>query len=64
MPFLSTRSKLQLTEKEIEYLTYLSIFRTKPMREIERAKILLLTYQGINDSKIAALGQNSSIPSV
>ncbi len=59
MPFLSTRSKLQLTEKEIEYLTSLSISHTKPMREIERAKILLLTYQGINDSKIAEkLGTN------
>lgn len=59
MPFLSSRSKLQLTETEIEYLTSLSTSRTKPIREIERAKVLLLTYQGINDSKIAEkLGTN------
>lgn len=53
MPFLSTRSKLKLDEKEIEYLNSLSNSRTKPLREIERAKILLLTYQGKNDSQIA-----------
>ncbi|MFZ2070190.1 MAG: helix-turn-helix domain-containing protein [Halobacteriota archaeon] len=48
-----------MTEKEIEYLTSLSTSRTKPLREVERAKILLLTYQGINDSKIAEkLGTN------
>ncbi|MDP2767161.1 MAG: hypothetical protein Q8O41_06910, partial [Candidatus Methanoperedens sp.] len=39
--------------KEIECLTSLSTSRTKPLREIERARILLLTYQGKNDSKIA-----------
>lgn len=59
MPFLSKRSKLQLTEEEIEHLTSLSTSRTKPLREVERAKILLLTNQGINDSKIAEkLGTN------
>jgi len=59
MPFLSTRSKIKLTEKEIENLTSLSTSRTAPLREVERAKILLLTYQGITDSQIAKkLGTN------
>lgn len=53
MPFLSRRSKLQLTDKEIENLTSLSNSRTAPLREVERAKILLLTHQGINDSQNA-----------
>jgi transposase len=53
MPFLSRRSKLQLTDKEIENLTSLSNSRTAP------AKILLLTHQGINDSQNAKkLGTN------
>lgn len=59
MPFLSQRSKLQLTDKEIENLTSLSNSRTAPLREVERAKILLLTHQGINDSQNAKkLGTN------
>jgi len=59
MPFLSTRLKIKLTEKEIENLTSLSTSRTAPLREVERAKILLLTYQGITDSQIAKkLGTN------
>ena len=59
MPFLSQRSNLQLTDEEIKNLTTLSNSRTKPLREIERAKILLLTHQGINDSQIAKkLGTN------
>lgn len=53
MPFLSQRPKLKLTDEEIENLTSLSASRTKPLREIERAKILLLTHQGISDSQIA-----------
>ncbi len=59
MPFLSQRSKLQLTEEEIKNLRSLSNSRTAPLREVERAKILLLTYQGISDSQIAKkLGTN------
>lgn len=54
MPFISTRPKLKLNAEEIEYLTSLSSSRTKPLREVERAKILLLSYQGKNDSQIAA----------
>jgi putative transposase len=53
MPFLSQRPKLKLTDEETENLTLLSASRTKPLREIERAKILLLTHQGISDSQIA-----------
>jgi transposase len=53
MPFLSTRPKLKLTDEEIKYLNSLSTSKTKPLRKIERAKILLLTYQGKNDSQIA-----------
>ena len=53
MPFLSQRPKLKLTDEEFENLTSLSASRTKPLREIERAKILLLTHQGISDSQIA-----------
>lgn len=59
MPFISQRSKLQLTDNEIENLTSLSNSRTAPLREVERAKILLLTHQGINDSQNAKkLGTN------
>lgn len=59
MPFLSQRSKLQLSEEEIKNLTSLSTSRTAPLREVERAKILLLTHQGISDSQIAKkLGTN------
>jgi hypothetical protein len=39
MPFLSQRPKLKLTDEEFENLTSLSASRTKPLREIERAKI-------------------------
>jgi hypothetical protein len=53
MPFLSQRSKLQLTDKELENLKSLSNSRTAPLREVERAKILLYSHQGINDSQIA-----------
>ncbi len=53
MPFLSQRSKLQLTDKELEDLKSLSTSRTAPLREVERAKILLFSHQGINDSQIA-----------
>jgi transposase len=53
MPFLSQRSKLQLTDEQIENLTSLSNSRTAPLREVERAKILLFTHQGTSDSQIA-----------
>jgi transposase len=59
MPFLSKRSKLQLTDEEIKNLTSLSNSRTAPLREVERAKILLFTHQEKSDSQIAKrLGTN------
>jgi len=36
-----------------KYLTSLSRSRTEPVRKVERAKILLLSHQGKNDSQIA-----------
>lgn len=53
MAFESKRPKLELTGKENEYLTSLCQSRTGSVRSVERAKILLLSYQGKNDSRIA-----------
>jgi len=53
MPFISKRPKLELTDKELEYLISSTRSRTEPVRTVERAKILLLCYQGMNDSQIA-----------
>lgn len=53
MPFISRRPKLELTVKEVEDLTSLSHSRTKPVRTVERAKILLFSYHRKNDSQIA-----------
>ena len=53
MTFESKRPKLELTGKENEYLTSLCQSRTGSVRSVERAKILLLSYQGKNDSRIA-----------
>ncbi len=53
MTFESKRPKLELTDKENRHLTSLSHSRTEPVRSVERAKILLLSYQGKNDSQIA-----------
>lgn len=53
MAFESKRPKLELTDKENEYLTSLCHSRTESVRSVERAKILLLSYQGKNDSQIA-----------
>ena len=53
MPFVSKRPKISLSDEEIENLTSLSRSRTAPAREIERAKIILLSYYGKNDSQIA-----------
>ena len=53
MAFESKRPKLELTGKENEYLTSLCQSRTGSVRSVERAKTLLLSYQGKNDSRIA-----------
>jgi transposase len=53
MPFISKRPKIKLSDEEIEDLTSLSHSRTAPARKVERAKIILLSYSGKNDSQIA-----------
>lgn len=53
MPFISMRRKLQLTQDEISYLEWIGHSRTHPLREVERAKILLCSIEGKNDSQIA-----------
>ena len=53
MPFISKRPKLELTDKELEYLISSTRSRTEPVRTVERAKILFLCYQEMNDSQIA-----------
>ena len=53
MAFESKRPKLELTDKENEYLTSLCHSRTESVRSVERATILLLSYRGKNDSQIA-----------
>jgi hypothetical protein len=53
MPFESMREKLRFTQDEIAILVAVSRSRTHPLREVERAKILLANVEGINDSQIA-----------
>ena len=53
MTFESKRPKLELSSKENKYLTSLCHSRTGSVKSVERAKILLLSYQGKNDSRIA-----------
>ena len=53
MPFESMREKLSFTPEEIAILVELSRSRTHPLREVERAKILLASVEGMNDSQIA-----------
>ena len=53
MPFESKRKKLVLTSEEVEKLTEISCSRTQPVRSVERAKIMLASYEGKSDSQIA-----------
>jgi len=53
MPFESKRKKLVLMGEEVEKLTEISCSRTQPVRSVERAKILLASYEGKSDSQIA-----------
>jgi len=53
MPFESKRPKLILTQEEVKKLTEISRSRTQPLRSVERARILLASYGGKNDSQIA-----------
>jgi hypothetical protein len=53
MPFKSKRKKLVLTSEEVEKLTEIICSRTQQVRSVERAKIMLASYEGKNDSQIA-----------
>ena len=53
MPFESMREELSFTPEEIVILAEVSRSRTHPLREVERAKILLANIEGMNDSQIA-----------
>jgi transposase len=47
------RAKLRFTPEDIAVLVQVSRSRTHPLREVERAKILLANIEGMNDSQIA-----------
>lgn len=49
----SKREKMRLTTEEIEKLETLSRSRTEEVRKVQRAKIILKSYQGMSDSGIA-----------
>jgi transposase len=53
MPFESMRAKLRFTPEDIAVLVEVSRSRTHPLREVERAKILLANIEGMSDSQIA-----------
>ena len=50
---ISRRSKLSLTREEEDYLIKLSNSRSQSASLVERAKIVLLSVQGINDTEIS-----------
>jgi len=54
MPRTSQRAALRLTTKQREQLNTIAQSRTAPLREVERAKILLKYADGISISKIQA----------
>ncbi len=53
MPFISTRPKIELTNKELEKLLQISKSRTESASKIERAKIIISYYDGNTISSIA-----------
>ena len=53
MARISKRSKLKLTEEENEYLIKLSHSRSQPASLVTRAKIVLLSFEGKNDTEIS-----------
>lgn len=53
MPNISHRPKLSFTQEELDYLTRLSRSRNQAASIVERAKIILLSYQGKNDTEIS-----------
>jgi len=53
MPRISLRPKLSFTKQELDYLTKLSHSRNQAASIVERSKIVLLSYQGKNDTEIS-----------
>ena len=53
MARISKRSKLKLTDEEKEYLIKLSHSRSQPASVVTRAKIVLLSFEGKNDTEIS-----------
>ena len=53
MPRISRRTKLSFTQQELDYLTKLSRSRNQAASIVERFKIVLLSYQGKNDTEIS-----------
>jgi putative transposase len=53
MPRISRRSKLSFSQEELDYLTRLSRSRNQAASIVERSKIVLLSYQGKNDTEIS-----------
>ena len=53
MPRISHRPKLSFTQEELDYLTKLSRSRNQAASIVKRSKIVLLSYQGKNDTEIS-----------
>ena len=53
MPRISLRPKLSFTQQDLDYLTKLSRSRNQAASIVERSKIVLLSYQGKNDTEIS-----------
>ena len=53
MSRISRRPKLSFTQKDLDYLTKLSRSRNQAASIVERSKIILLSYQGKNDTEIS-----------
>jgi putative transposase len=53
VPYISHRPKLSFTQEELDYLRRLSRSRNQAASIVERSKIVLLSYQGKNDTEIS-----------
>jgi len=53
VPRISRRPKLSFTQEELDYLTRLSRSRNRAASFVVRSKIVLLSYQGKNDTEIS-----------
>jgi transposase len=53
MSRISRRPKFSFTQKDLDYLTKLSRSRNQAASIVERSKIILLSYQGKNDTEIS-----------